>query len=67
VRRFVLLAASRWSSTSPRIIRSKRARPRAALDRGILTTAGFAAAVRAAAPSRVDVRALLRRAGIAAG
>ena len=34
---------------------------------GIVTTAGFAAAVRAAAPPGVDADALLRRAGIAAG
>jgi hypothetical protein len=34
---------------------------------GILTTAGFAAAVRAAAPPSVDAGALLRRAGIVSG
>ena len=34
---------------------------------GILTTAGFVAAVRAAAPPGVDAGALLRRAGIRAG
>ena len=33
---------------------------------GMLTTAGFVAAVRAAAPAGVDVGALLRRAGIVA-
>jgi len=34
---------------------------------GILTTADFVAAVRAAAPARVDVDALLRHAGISSG
>jgi len=34
---------------------------------GILTTAGFVAAVRAAAPPRLDAGALLRRSGIVAG
>jgi aminopeptidase N len=34
---------------------------------GILTTAGFAAAVRAAAPPGADASALLRRAGIVTG